>query len=88
MLLTEIANSSDTALPADRARDLVDEGRLLRQNLKGASADLLDEVGRFLLDVANSPESAAAWRERINSESLLFKVRILQSNIRQKEELL
>ena len=39
-----------------------------------------------MLDVANSAGSAGEWRERLNSASLLFKVRILQSNLRQKEE--
>ena len=90
-LLTEIANSSDPAEESDRARDLVSEGRLLRQNVTGATGELLDQVERFLLDVANSPDKNTAlqlaqWRERINSDSLLFKIRILQSNLRQKEE--
>ena len=91
LLLTEMANSSDPSAESERARDLVSEGRLLRQAVTGATGELLDQVERFLLDVANSPEKNTAaqlaqWRERINSASLLFKVRILQSNLRQKEE--
>jgi hypothetical protein len=91
LLLTEIANSSDASDEADRARDLVSEGRLLRQSVTGPTGDLLDEVERFMLDVANAPGTITPvqlrqWRERINSGSLLFKVRILQSNLRQKEE--
>lgn len=91
LLLTEIANSSNPSAEGARARDLVNEGRLLRQSVTGATGELLDQVERFLLDVANSPEKNTAvqlaqWRERINSASLLFKVRILQSNLRQKEE--
>lgn len=91
LLLTEIANSSDPAVGGDRARDLVSEGRLLRQSVTGATGELLDEVERFMLDVANSPDNKSAvqlaqWRERINQASLLFKVRILQSNLRQKED--
>jgi hypothetical protein len=91
LLLTEISNSSDISDDADRARDLVSEGRLLRQSITGPTGDLLDEVERFMLDVANAPDTITAvqltqWRERINSGSLLFKIRILQSNLRQKEE--
>ena len=91
LLLTEIANSSDPAVGGDRARDLVSEGRLLRQSVSGATGELLDEVERFMLDVANSPDNNSAvqlaqWRGRINQASLLFKVRILQSNLRQKED--
>lgn len=91
LLLTEISNSSDASDDADRARDLVSEGRLLRQSITGPTGDLLDEVERFMLDVANAPDTVTPvqlteWRNRINSGSLLFKVRILQSNLRQKEE--
>ncbi len=91
LLLTEIANSADPAVGGDRARDLVSEGRLLRQSVTGATGELLDEVERFMLDVANSPDNKSAvqlaqWRGRINQASLLFKVRILQSNLRQKED--
>jgi hypothetical protein len=91
LLLTEISNSSDAEGVGDRARDLIAEGRLLRQSITGAPGDLLDEVERFMLDVANAPDKItslqlAQWRDRINSGSLLFKVRILQSNLRQEEE--
>ena len=59
--------------------------------VSGATGELLDEVERFMLDVANSPDNKSAlqlaqWRQRINQASLLFKVRILQSNLRQKED--
>lgn len=96
MLLTEISNASDTdgdLLADDRARaqDLVDEGRLMRQTLalggETSTLALLDDVERFMLEVANSPEKLTpvdvrALRERIGSDSLLFKVRIIESNLR------
>ena len=96
MLLTEISNASDTdgdQLSDDRARaqDLVDEGRLMRQTLalggETSTLALLDDVERFMLEVANSPEKLTpvdvrALRERIGSDSLLFKVRIIESNLR------
>jgi hypothetical protein len=96
MLLTEISNASDSGA-ADissvryRAQDMVDEGRLMRQSLakqgETATLALVDEVERFLLEVANSPEHANAAevqsiRQRIDSGSLIFKVRIIESNLR------
>jgi hypothetical protein len=74
-----------------RAQDLVEEGRLMRQTLaregETSTLALLDEVERFMLEVANSPEALTpverhALRERIGSGSLLFKVRIIESNLR------
>ena len=96
MLLTEISNASesDAAEVSDdrgRAQDLVEEGRIMRQTLarEGDSSTLalLDEVERFMLEVANSPEKLTPvemrqLRERIGSGSLLFKVRIIESNLR------
>jgi hypothetical protein len=96
MLLTEISNTADTDLEdfsSDRARaqDLVEEGRLMRQMLamRGESATLafLDEVERFMLEVANSPdrvgpEEIRQLKGRIGAASLLFKVRIIESNLR------
>ncbi|MDQ1468535.1 MAG: hypothetical protein QOJ99_15 [Bryobacterales bacterium] len=96
MLLTEISNAGDSGA-ADissaryRAQDMVDEGRLMRQSLAEqgdtATLALVDEVERFLLEMANSPDNANAAevqsiRQRIDSGSLLFKVRIIESNLR------
>jgi hypothetical protein len=89
LLLTEVANAPDGE-PVDRARaqDLVDEGRLMRQSLarEGDSSTLalMDEVERFMLEAANTPDAAGlrALRERISSDSLLFKVRIIEANLR------
>jgi hypothetical protein len=91
MLLTEVSNTDE---PVDRlrAQDLVEEGRLMRQVLArqdltrqgdGGTLALLDEVERFLVEAANAPDGqTAALRERIASNSLLFKVRIIESNLR------
>jgi len=96
MLLTEISNAGDAGL-ADftaergRAQDLVEEGRLMRQMLasQGESSTLafLDEVERFMLEVANSPDRVGRdeirqLQRRIGAGSLLFKVRIIESNLR------
>jgi hypothetical protein len=94
MLLTEISNSGDTqdfALERSRAQDLVDEGRLMRQTLalngSNATVPLLDDVERFLLEVSNAPDMVSAsemqqMRDRVGSGSLLFKVRIIEANLR------
>jgi len=96
MLLTEISNAGDAgsldfAMERSRAQDLVEEGRLMRQTLarQGASPTLtfLDETERFLLEVANAPDSVSPrevreLQQRISSGSLLFKVRIIESNLR------
>ncbi|HKD10407.1 MAG TPA: hypothetical protein VKB79_31150 [Bryobacteraceae bacterium] len=96
MLLTEVSNADDTDVSQFqdnrlRAQDLVDEGRLMRQTLarsgESATLSLLDEVERFMLEVANAPEQMTPedvreLRGRIGSGSLLFKVRIIESNLR------
>jgi hypothetical protein len=91
MLLTEVSNERDFTAERGRAQDLVEEGRLMRQTLarQGASPTLtfLDEVERVLLEVANAPDTVSPreveeLQQRIGSGSLLFKVRITESNLR------
>lgn len=97
IILSEIANgnagSIDFSEERERARDLLDDNRLLRQtaarNGDPVDASLLDELERVLLDVANSPAEMTAGefealRSRIDSEGLLFKVRITSSDARFK----
>ncbi|MEP6715890.1 MAG: hypothetical protein ABJC09_09950 [Terriglobia bacterium] len=89
-LLTEISNDSDSASAGfaterDRAHDLVEEGRLLHQALatRGASSTLtfVDDLERLLTEVSHAHD-AREIQERIGSESLLFKVRIIEANLR------
>jgi hypothetical protein len=91
LLLTEVSNEGDFTAERARAQDLVEEGRLMRQTLahRGVSPTLtfLDEVERVLLEVANAPDSVSPreveeLQQRIGSGSLLFKVRIIESNLR------
>jgi len=95
LLLTEVANMNDSdaaefAASRARAKDLVNEGRLLQQVMlsqASGSEPLLDEVGRFMLEVANAPDSVNEGeiqdlKQRIDAESLLFKVRIIETNLR------
>lgn len=95
MLLVEIMNS-DASAPLDfsaeqgRARDLLDANHLYRVSAQQAGdpqvARLLDELGRVLAEVANgpkemSPDDLQQIRGRIESEGLLFKVRVVGSDV-------
>ena len=101
VLLTELENADDNdtsgfSAEREQARDLVHEGRLIRQMLssraeasRGESSllPLLDDVERFVLEIANAPEQVSPveireLRQSVGSDSLLFKVRIIESNLR------
>ena len=97
IVLAELVNSSPGALDLDdertRARGLLTENRLLRQTASregdALNAALLDELERVLMDVANTPSDAPpadleALQRRIESDGLLFKVRVIGANVRQK----
>ena len=100
ILMTEIANTSGTDAAGfktrrERAEDLVHEGRLVRQTLalqgESATTNFLDEVERFLIETAHAPDSATPaqvddLRDRMESGALLFKVRIVESNLRNEEQ--
>ena len=75
------------------ADDLIAANRLYRQDAMDANeasvANVLDELERALLDVVHEPSDAAAdldqIRRRIDSAALLFKVRVLGNELRQRE---
>jgi hypothetical protein len=98
ILMTEIANSGDTpvslAANRERAAELVKESRLVRQSLAAQgdtqTKNFLDETERFLIEAAHTPDNNSgsevlALRDRIQSDSLLFKVRVVESNLRNEE---
>jgi hypothetical protein len=97
IVLAQIANATpetiDLSEESRRARDLLDENRLLRQTAAraGDAGDeaLLDELERIFLDIANSPPNISAGdlaslQSRIERQGLLFKVRITTSDDRFK----
>jgi hypothetical protein len=97
MVMAELVNATpgtaDLGDESARARDLLGENRLLRQTALRTGdvrhAALLDELERVLLDIAHtSPEASAgeleALQRRIESEGLLFRIRIISSNIHEK----
>ena len=76
-----------------RAEDLLEENRLYRQTaLKEGDqvvASTLDELERVLLDIANSPDEVTPARfesmqQRLASHGILFKVRVIQQGLRNR----
>lgn len=78
-----------------RAEDLVEENRLYRQTAlregDTAMASTLEELERVLLDVANGPDEVTAGQfealqKRIESKGILFKVRVVNQDLREREK--
>jgi hypothetical protein len=78
-----------------RAKDLLEENRLYRQTALHAGdaglASVLDELERVLLDVAHSPDEVTpaqleAIRRNIESRGILFKVRVVNKELQQRQE--
>jgi predicted anti-sigma-YlaC factor YlaD len=100
MVLVELVSnpaegSVDMSGERARAEELVAANRLYRQTaaVTGDTAigDLLDELERVLVDVAASPEWMSsqemdAVRRRIESRGLLFKVRVVSSEVRERQK--
>jgi hypothetical protein len=97
IVLAELANAAPGTLDMHEeraaARDLLNENRLFRQTAAGAGDSsqgaLLDELERVLLDVANGPSTLSpgdleALRQRLDRSGLLFKVRVVSSNVLEK----
>jgi hypothetical protein len=98
MLLVEIMNT-DAKGPVNfsseqaEARSLLDDNHLYRLSAQQAGdpqvARLLDELGRVLAEVANGPSEVSPGdlervRHTIQSEGLLFKVRVIGSEVNSK----
>lgn len=99
VVLAEVLNqpADGAGLAPERAvaEDLVATNRLYRQTAlesgHPAMASALEELERMLVEIANSPETVSAGelgrlRERIESQGLLFKVTVLGSQVRQRQQ--
>jgi len=96
-VLTDIMNTTaggDISTEQRWAEDLIVTSRLYRQDAVDAGehsvAVVLDELERSLLEIVHTPSRATAAhldeiRRRIDAASLLFKVRVLGSELRQRE---
>jgi hypothetical protein len=78
-----------------RAEDLLEENRLYRQTAlqegDAGLASVLDELERVLLDVAHSPEEVTpaqleAIQKKIEARGILFKVRVVNKELQQRQE--
>ena len=97
MMLVELVNSGDRAIADEqlRAEDLVAANRLFRQSAEqsgdAAIADILEDLERVLLEIANAPKDVtsgeiAGLKSRIETEDLLFRVRVIASEMRQRNQ--
>jgi hypothetical protein len=100
MMLVELASADaegtlDVSRERSRAEQLVAANRLYRQTAAttgdGAMVDFLDDLERLLVDLAASPEELSAEelasvRRRIDAEGLLFKLRVLSSEVRDRQK--
>jgi hypothetical protein len=100
MVLIELTNARsqgalDISSEQERAVDLVSENRLYRQTAAhtgdAAVGSVLDELERVLLDITHAPSRLSAGeleklRQRLEAEGILFKIRVLGSNVRNQEE--
>ncbi len=102
MVLIELANADtdskaklDISAEQERAASLVSESRLYRQTAEHtgdtAVAGVLDDLDRVLLNIANGPSEVSPaeledLRQKLKAEGILFKIRVLGSNVRTQEK--
>ena len=98
MMLVELANAETDgadvlALEHQRAEDLVAANRVIRQSAlqsgDGQVVDILEDLERVLLEIANAPANATSndltdLQSRITREDLLFRLRVIASEMRQR----
>jgi hypothetical protein len=98
MMLIELANANTDhadvlAGEQGRAVDLVAANRLIRQSAEQSGdvviADVLEDLERVLLEIANSPADVSSndltdLQSRITDQDLLFRVRVIASEMRRR----
>lgn len=99
MVLIELINTSgdgqvDLSAVQASAGDLLSANRMYRRTAtetgEAGVADVLDELGRVLIEVARGPSQVSAGeltavRSRIESRDVLFKLRVISSEVRARE---
>jgi hypothetical protein len=95
LVTAEGATASDRSSERDRAEQLVWANRLYRETAAATGdssvVDLLDQLERVLVEVAASPSNPSARemddvRRRIESGSLLFKVRVVSTDLQERRK--
>ena len=98
MMLTELVNNDVDQADAfageqERASDLVAINRLIRQSATQSGdagvADVLEDLERVLQEIANAPADVTSkelsdLKSRITAQDLLFRVRVIASEMRQR----
>ena len=98
MMLVELANADTDhadvlAGEQIRAVDLVAANRLIRQSAEQNGdvviADVLEDLERVLMEIANAPADASSndltdLQSRITDEDLLFRLRVIAAEMRQR----
>ena len=96
MILVELENTRaegkvNISAERDLAQSLVNENRLYRQTAEHDKdpeiAGVLDQLERVLVDIAHHPDSVSAkeleeLQQRIESQGVLFKVRVIESKVK------
>jgi hypothetical protein len=99
MVLVELLNAEDAdpaglASGRERAADLVAANRLIRQSAEQAGetalADMLDDLERVLIEIANGSEDASSeelqlLKARIDERGILFRMRVVGAEVRERE---
>lgn len=99
MMLVELANAESDGADVlageqERAVDLVAANRLIRQSAMQSGdaqiVDILEDLERVLLEVANAPADVTSndltdLQSRITREDLLFRLRVIASEMRQRQ---
>ena len=99
MVLIELTNanpkgSMDISAEQERAGGLVTETRLYRQTAARTGdariTGVLDELERVLVEITHAPSNMTPGqleelRQRLEAEGILFKIRVLGSNVRNQE---
>lgn len=98
VMLTELVNNDvdqSDAFAGEQARasDLVAINRLIRQSAAQSGdagvADVLEDLERVLLEIANAPADVTSnelsdLKDRITAQDLLFRVRVIASEMRNR----
>ena len=100
MVLAELSNAPegkgklDISDERQMAADLLDDNRLYRQTAASTGnkgvANVLDDLENVLMEIAHSPSEVSNQqlddlRQQIEERGLLFKVRVLGSQVREQE---
>jgi hypothetical protein len=98
MVLLELVNARaagdmDISAEQERAQDLVASNRLYREAAARSGdtgvASVLEELERALLEIAHSPSQISSrqfeeLRKRVEAQGILFKVRVIDSRLREQ----